>query len=165
MAEWYPWIVLLHVVGAFVFVLSHGASVWVVNAIARERDTARIGALADLSSLSLGGAYIGLLMLLVGGIWAGIVANHFARAWIWVALVVFFAVAIAMYVVATPFFKRLRIALGQRVQGMAKDAPDPVPAPAADIVAIAAAAPTMALNAVGGIGLVVILWLMVVKPF
>ena len=164
--ELYPWIVLLHVVGAFVFVLSHGASVWVVNAIARERDARRIAALSDLSSLSLSGAYIGLLLLLIGGIWAGIYAGFFSRAaWIWVALVVFFAVAIAMYLVATPFFKRLRIALGQRVQGMAKDAPDPVAAPDADILAIAAAAPTMALNAVGGIGLVVILWLMVVKPF
>ena len=165
MTEWYAWIVLLHVVGAFVFVLSHGASVWVVNAIARERDTSRIGALADLSSLSLGGAYVGLLLLLVGGIWAGIVANHFSRAWIWVALVVFFAVAIAMYAVATPFFKRLRLALGQRVAGMPKDAAVPVAAAPDQIVAIAASAPAALLNAVGGVGLVVILWLMVVKPF
>jgi hypothetical protein len=161
----YDWIVLLHVVGAFVFVLSHGASVWVVNAIARERDPRRIGALADLSSLSLGGAYVGLLLLLVGGIWAGIAANHFARAWIWVALVVFVGVAVAMYLIATPFFKRLRIALGQRVMGTPKDAPEPVPAADHEIVAIATAAPAMTLNAVGGVGLLVILWLMVVKPF
>jgi hypothetical protein len=161
----YQWIVLLHIVGAFVFVLSHGASVWVVHAIARERDARRIGALSDLSSLSLGGAYIGLLLLLVGGIWAGIFANHFSRAWIWVALVVFLAVAIAMYVIATPFCKRLRLGLGQRVQGLAKDAPDPIALSDEEIVAIAASAPATVLNAVGGIGLVVILWLMVLKPF
>lgn len=161
----YPWIVLLHVVGAFVFVLSHGASVWVVNAIARERDVRRIGALTDLSSLSLSGAYVGLLLLLIGGIWAGIAHGWFGQLWIWTALVVFIAVAVAMYLVATPFFKRLRMALGQRVQGMPKDAPDPVPAADSDILATAAAAPAMTLNAVGGIGLVVILWLMVVKPF
>jgi hypothetical protein len=70
-----------------------------------------------------------------------------------------------MYLVATPFFKRLRIALGQRVMGTPKDGPEPVAAPDAEIVAIASAAPAMTLNAVGGIGLVVILWLMVVKPF
>ena len=164
--DYYLWIVLLHVVGAFVFVLSHGASVWVVNAIARERDVPRIGALADLSAFSLGGAYIGLLLLLIGGIWAGIYASFFSRsAWIWVALVVFITVAVGMYIVATPFFKRLRLALGQRVQGMAKDAPDPVAAPDAEILALAGSAPAMALNAIGGIGLVVILWLMVVKPF
>jgi len=161
----YQWIVLLHVVGAFLFVVSHGASIWVVNRISRETDVRRIAALADLSSASLGGAYIGLLLLLIGGIWAGIAGDWFRFGWIWAALAVFIAISIAMYVVATPFFKRLRIALGQRVQGMAKDAPDPVPAADADTLGIAASAPAMVLNVVGFGGLAVILWLMVVKPF
>jgi hypothetical protein len=161
----YPWIVLIHIVGAFIFVISHGASVWVVNAVARETDARRIGALSDLSSMSLAGAYVGLLLLLIGGIWAGIAGNWFGRLWIWAALVLFFAVAIGMYVVATPFFTRLRIALGQRVQGMPKDAPLPAPASDAEIVAIASAAPVAMLNAVGGVGLLLILWLMVLKPF
>jgi len=163
--DWYPWIVLLHVAGAFVFVIAHGASVWVVNAIAREKDPHRIAALTDLSSFSLGAAYIGLLLLLIGGVWAGIVGGWFSRVWIWAALVLFFAIAIAMYLVATPFFKRLRLALGQRVMGMPKDAPEPVASPDAEIVAIAASAPANLLNVVGGVGLLVILWLMVVKPF
>ena len=161
----YPWIVLLHVAGAFVFVIAHGASVWVVNAVAREKDPRRIGALADLSSFSLGAAYIGLLLLLIGGIWAGIYNDWFRFGWIWTALVVFVAIAVAMYTVATPFFKRLRIALGQRTVGLPKDAPEPTPAADAEIVAIAAAAPALILNLVGGVGLLVILWLMVVKPF
>ena len=161
----YSWIVLLHVVGAFIFVIAHGASVWVVNAIAREKDSRRIGALSDLSSFSLGAAYVGLLLLLVGGIWAGIFNDWFRFGWIWAALAVFVVVAVAMYMVATPFFKRLRTALGQRVMGMSKDGPEPVAAPDAEIVAIASAAPAMVLNVVGGVGLLVILWLMVVKPF
>jgi hypothetical protein len=161
----YQWIVLLHVVGAFLFVVSHGASIYVVNRIARETDVPRIGALADLSSTSLGGAYIGLLLLLVGGIWAGIAGDWFRFGWIWAALALFVAVAVVMYLVATPFFKRLRMSLGQRVMGTPKDAPDPVPAPEPETLAIAASAPAALLNAVGFGGLVVILWLMVVKPF
>jgi hypothetical protein len=161
----YLWIVLLHVAGAFIFVIAHGASVWVVNAVAREKDARRIGALADLSSFSLTAAYVGLLLLLVGGIWAGIYNDWFRFGWIWTALVLFVVVAVAMYMVATPFFKRLRIALGQRTMGMPKDAPEPTPAPDSEIVAIAASAPTLILNLVGGVGLLVILWLMVVKPF
>ena len=51
-----------------------------------------------------------------------------------------------MYAMATPFFKRLRIALGQRTMGTPKDAPDPVPAPDAEILAIASAAPAVALD-------------------
>ena len=67
--------------------------------------------------------------------------------------------------IATPYFKRLRIALGQRVQGMPKDAPEPAPAPDAEIVAIAATAPANLLVIVGLGGLLIILWLMVLKPF
>lgn len=161
----YPWIVLLHVAGAFLFVISHGASAWVVIALRRERDPARIRALADLSSASLTAAYVGLLMLLVGGIWAGIYGDWFRMAWIWVALVVFIVIAVLMYVIATPYFKRLRIALGQRVMGMPKDVPEPIAAADADIAAIAATAPASLLVAVGLGGLLIILWLMVVKPF
>jgi hypothetical protein len=161
----YPWIVLLHIAGAFLFVISHGASAWVVIALRRERDPARIRALADLSSTSLTAAYIGLLLLLVGGIWAGIYGDWFKFGWIWTALVVFIVIAVLMYAIATPYFKRLRIALGQRVMGMPKDAPEPIAAADRDIAAIAATAPAGLLVAVGLGGLLIILWLMVVKPF
>jgi len=161
----YPWIVLLHVGGAFLFVIAHGASIWTVNVIRRESQPPRIAALADLSSSSLSLAYIGLLMLLIGGIWAGIYASLFGSGWIWAALGVFIVVAVAMYAIATPFFKRLRIALGQRTMGLPKDAPDPVAAPDAEILAVASAAPAVALDVIGFGGLLVILWLMVVKPF
>ena len=163
--ELYPWIVLLHVVGAFMFVASHGVAMWMVAEIPRQQDVRRINALLDLSSTSLTGVYIGLLLLLIGGIWAWIAANHFARLWIWAAIVVLVAIIVVMYVIATPFFKRLRAALGQRTQGLAKDAPDPTPLPDAEILAIAASTPVAALSAVGFGGLLIILWLMVVKPF
>jgi hypothetical protein len=161
----YPWIVLLHVGGAFLFVIAHGASIWTVNVIRREKEPARIAALADLSGSSLTVAYVGLLLLLVGGVWAGIYAGFFGSGWIWAALALFVIIAVAMYAIATPFFKRLRVALGQRVMGTPKDAPDPVAAADGEIVAIAASAPAMALNVIGFVGLLVILWLMVVKPF
>jgi hypothetical protein len=161
----YPWIVLLHVGGAFLFVIAHGASIWTVNVIRRESQPSRIAALADLSGSSLTVAYIGLLMLLVGGIWAGIYASFFGSGWIWAALGVFIVVAVAMYAIATPFFKRLRIALGQRTMGTPKDAPDPVAAADAEILAVASAAPAVALDVIGFGGLLVILWLMVLKPF
>jgi hypothetical protein len=161
----YDWIVLLHVLGAFLFVIAHGASIWIVNVIRREQQPLRIAALADLSSTSLGAAYVGLLLLLVGGIWAGIYGNWFSAGWIWAALGVFIVVSVAMYAIATPYFKRLRIALGQRTQGMPKGAPLPAPAPDGEIVAIASAAPAVLLDVVGFLGLLVILWLMVVKPF
>ncbi|MBA2381519.1 MAG: DUF2269 family protein [Chloroflexi bacterium] len=161
----YLWIVLLHIVGAFLFVASHGVAMWMVNEVPRQRDSRRVAALLDLSSTSLTGVYVGLLLLLVGGIWAGVEGGHFSRGWIWAAVVVLVVIIAAMYVVATPFFKELRTALGQRTQGLAKDAPDPTPLSEEEILAIAARTPVAALSAIGFLGLLIILWLMVLKPF
>lgn len=159
----YPWIVLLHVVGAFLFVLSHGIAAWMVLALRSERDRARIGAMLSLSSLSMSGVYLGLLLLLVGGIWAGIVGGHFSRGWIWAALVVLAIVITVMYTVATPYFLRLRGAVGVAARGA-----EPDPALRVDddeLTKLLARAPIVPLVGAGVIGLLVILWLMVLKPF
>src|SRR5204862_6592178 len=49
----YQWTVLLHVVGAFVFVLSHGAAVFVAYELPKQLDSGRIVALLDASATSL----------------------------------------------------------------------------------------------------------------
>jgi hypothetical protein len=161
----YQWIVLLHIIGAFLFVASHGVAIWMAIQISREKDRTRIGALLDLSSASLNGLYVGLLLLLIGGIWAGIVRDWFRFGWIWLALVVLIAITVLMYLVATPYFRALRGAVGIRSQYGPKDAPDPVPLSDAEVAAIAARSPVAILSATGVGGLLIILWLMVVKPF
>jgi MFS family permease len=161
----YPWVVLLHIVGAFVFVASHGVAIWMTIQISRERDRTRMAALLDLSAASLGGLYTGLLLLLIGGIWGGILGGWFGRLWIWLALVVLIGITVVMYLVATPYFRTLRGALGIKSQYGPKDAPEPVPLPDADVVALAARSPVAVLSAVGVGGLLLILWLMVIKPF
>ena len=165
MQTFYPWIVLLHIVGAFVFVASHGVAIWMSMQISRERDRTRIAALLDLSSASIGSLYIGLLLLLVGGIWAGLVGDWFKFGWIWLALGLLVAITVLMYLIATPFFSKLRAALGQRTLQTKKTDPDPVPLSDGEIQAIAERAPVASLTAIGVGGLLVILWLMVVKPF
>lgn len=159
----YQWIVLLHVVGAFVFVLSHGASVWMAMLIRGERDRFRITAMLSISTASIGGAYIGLLLLLIGGIWAGIAGGHFSRAWIWAAIVVLVAVIVVMYAVATPYFAKLRAAAGVETRG--KPADPGLIASDQDLAIFAARAPVAVLLGAGGVGLLALLWLMVLKPF
>lgn len=159
----YSWIVLLHVIGAFLFVLSHGVAAWMALAIRGERDRTRLGALLSLSSLSMSGVYLGLLMLLVGGIWAGIAGGHFGRAWIWASLAILVIVISVMYVVATPYFVRLRGAVGAPVRGAE---PDPaLRATDEELAALVAGAPVIPIIVVGAGGLLLILCLMVLKPF
>lgn len=161
----YPWIVLIHIVGAFVFALSHGISIWVVYQIQRDREPKQIPQLLRLSSEGIGGVYAGLALLLIGGIWAGIAGNWFAYGWIWASLAILIGIVVAMYVVAVPYFRELRAAVGIRPANLEKDAPDPVPLPDDEVAALAARAPLNLLTAVGIGGLLIILWLMVVKPF
>lgn len=159
----YPWIVLLHIVGAFVFAISHGVSGFAAFAIrASRQDPVRVRALLELSGYSLGSMYLGFVMLLVGGIWAGIYANHFARGWIWAALAILVLVAVAMYVMATRYYARVRQAVGL------PSALDREPAgsgPVEPLDVLLANRRPEALVTIGGAGLLVILWLMVVKPF
>ena len=74
-----PWVVFIHVAAAFLFVMGHGASMWTSDQIRRERDPARIRALLELSSRSLGLVYAALLTLLIAGIAAGIMGGHFGQ--------------------------------------------------------------------------------------
>jgi hypothetical protein len=163
--SFYPWIVLLHIVGAFLFALSHGVALWMVYQLPREKERSRIAALLDLSQASIGTMYGGFLLLLIGGIWAGIAGNWFSRGWIWAALAVLVVIVVVMYAVAAPYFRNLRIAVGAGSQYGRKGEKLPDPLPDADVIAIAARSPVAILSAAGFGGLVVILWLMVVKPF
>lgn len=163
--EFYPWIVFGHIAGAFVFAMSHGVGAWSSFRLDRERDPVRVRALLELMGESLAGVYVGLLILLIFGIWAGIVGGHFARAWIWVSLALLVAIATAMYLMATRYYAGLREAVGLRSQQTKKDAPDPVPVPQAELDAMLARNPSAALAAVGFGGLGLIILLMVLKPF
>jgi hypothetical protein len=161
----YPWLVFTHIAGAFFFVLAHGVSAWASLQIDNERDPARIRALLELMSTSLTGTYVGLLFLLIGGIWAGISGGHFGRGWIWAALGLLIVIGVGMYLLGTRYYGTLRAAVGLRTMQTPKDAPDPVPVGQAELDAILARSPSRALAGIGYGGLGLILFLMVLKPF
>lgn len=159
------WIVFLHVAGAFAFVAGHGVSMFVAFQLRRERDRARMGALLDISTWSLTAAGIGLLVLLVTGILAGIVLGSFGRAWIWVSLVLFIVIGGLMTPIGGIHLNKIRLALGQRIRGMKPTDPDPVPASDPELAALLDSRRPELLLLVGGGGFLVILWLMMFRPF
>jgi hypothetical protein len=160
------WIVFIHIAGAFGFVLSHGASAFVAFRVRGERDPARIGALLDLSSSSLGVMYVSLVVVFVAGVLAAIVGGYFnGRFWPWAAILTLFLVAGAMYPLATEHYTRVRQAIGARTGREKPGDPAVVPLDAAGLAALLDNRRPEAIAAVGGIGLLVLLWLMVLKPF
>ena len=163
--ELYPWVKFVHVAAAFLFVLGHGASVWTSDQIRRERDPVRIRALLELSSRSLGVVYGSLVTLLVAGIVAGIMGGWFGRGWIWAAIVVLVAVIVLMYGLASRYYGQIREAVGLRSYSTPKDAPDPTPVSAAELAALVNTRRADVIGLVGFIGLLVLLYLMMFKPF
>ena len=160
----YGLVVLLHVLGAFSFVAAHGVSMVAAFRLRGERDRSRQATLLELSQIGVGVSYVGLLILLAAGILAGFMGDHWDRGWIWASLGTLVAVAILMYVIATPFYGRMRAAAGVGGMGRSADQFKP-PATEADLNALPDSIRPMLLAAVGGVGLVVIVWLMMLKPF
>jgi uncharacterized membrane protein len=159
------WIVFLHVLGAFMFVAGHGVSMFVVFQVRRERDRARLAPLLDLSGWSLGVAGIGLLVLFVSGILAGLVLGSWGRWWIWVALALFVVIGIVMTPVGGTYLRNLRLAIGQRPRNAKPGDADPVAVSDGELVALQASNRPETLLLIGAGGFVVILWLMMFRPF
>jgi uncharacterized membrane protein len=158
-------IIFLHVLGAFMFVAGHGVSMFVVFRVRKESDRGKLAALLDLSGWSLVVAGIGLLILFVSGIVAGIVLGSFGKIWLWIALVLFIVIAIVMTPVGGTYLRNLRLAIGQR-PGTAKPGdPDPTPVSDAELAAMQASRKPELLLLLGAGGFVVILYLMMFRPF
>jgi uncharacterized membrane protein len=154
----YQWWVFLHIVGVFGFLLGHGVSVAVTFRLRRERDPARIGALLELSGSSLTMFFFGLLVLLVAGVVAGFIGEWWGQGWIWTALGVLVGISVAMSVLARPYYKRVRLVTEALVSGSEAVTQE-------QFVSILRSPLPLVIAAIGFAGLLVILWLMMFKPF
>ncbi|HEY6058901.1 MAG TPA: hypothetical protein VIV06_12785 [Candidatus Limnocylindrales bacterium] len=161
----YPWVVLVHVVAAFAFAIAHGVSAFVSFRLRVEREPGRVRALLELSGSALGMMYGSVLVLLAAGIAAGIAHGWFGRLWIWAALATFVVVAVLMYGLASRYYARVREAVGIRSISTPRSAPDPTPVSAAELAALLDSRRPDLVATVGFAGLLIIVWLMVLKPF
>jgi hypothetical protein len=161
----HPLFVSAHVVGAFLFVLAHGVSMGAALKMRGQRDRERVTMLLQMSQAAIGIMYIGLLLLLAGGIAAGFGGDYWGKAWIWASIGVLAVVLGAMYGLATPHYMKLRAALAAPdADGKVRESKQP-PLTDAQVDAMLDSSRPYVLALVGGIGLTLILWLMVVKPF
>jgi hypothetical protein len=161
----YNWVVFLHVAGAFTFVLAHGVSAGVALKLRQEREVPRIQALLDLSNTATQGMYVGLLVLLIAGIAAAFMAGLWGRGWIWAALALLVLMIAFMWVRASRYYGEVRRAAGLAYYILGKGSGAPTAPNAAELASLLGSSRAMELAAVGAIGLLAIVWLMVMKPF
>jgi hypothetical protein len=161
----YPWLVYLHILALFGFLLAHGTSSSVSFALRREQNIERIRALLELSGNSYGVMYISLLVLLLSGITAGVIGHWWGQIWIWASLVLLIVLIGAMTGLGSMIYGAARKACGPPFFEGGRIHPPMEPAGENEIRAILARGNPVLLTAIGYGGLAVILWLMRFKPF
>lgn len=162
--ELYPWVVFIHAAAVLLFFIAHGTSMAVAFRIRSERDPARLRALLDLSRAALGPA-TGVLVIvgLAAGIAAGFMGDYWGRLWIWISLVLFMGVSIAMTPMVASRMNAIRAAAGQVPPG-AKGAPA-AGENLEELRRLQDAWNPIPIAIVGLGAFLVILYLMLVKPF
>lgn len=161
----YEIVIFLHVVGVFVFLLAHGASNAVAFALRKERNMERVRALLMLSPSTFGMMYGGLLLILASGIIGGFMQSYWGQGWIWASLVLLIVIVVAMSVYAAPYYGNLRKAAGLPYMIRGKLQPVEPSLSDAEIAALLESPRAMYSALIGWAGLLVILALMMFKPF
>lgn len=161
----YPWLVFIHILGVFGFLMAHGISAGAAFALRRERNLERVKALLDLSSSSLGILHSSILILLLTGIITGFMGRWWGRGWIWLSLGLLIATYVYMGIAASGFYSQVRKAVGLAyMQGFKPQPPGEV-ASIEEIDALLKRSRPVLLAVTGLVGLGITAWLMMFKPF
>ena len=144
----YSWLLFFHLLGLAVFLFAHGVSGGATLVMGRTA-SAETRQLLRLSQVSAMVSNPGLLVVIVTGIWMAFLGSFWGRVWVWAALVVLIAALAAMFAIARPYYQA-RDAVKESDDALTKALSRTRPLPAAWI---------------GGVAIVVLIALMVLKPF
>jgi uncharacterized membrane protein len=150
----YTWWRFAHVVGALGFLATHGATAAVAMRLRKERDPAKIRALLGLSRSTRPWMYVSLLLLIAAGVIAGFQGHWWDQGWIWTALILLIVLLVAAFPLAVPYYVRVRRAVAEDAATTPDELESLLLSPRPIVIAVIETA-----------GLVVIVWLMVLKPF
>lgn len=163
----YQWLVFAHVLGVFGFLLAHGTAAAVAFALPRQREIERVRVLLDLSRGVTMVANISLLVLLAAGITAGFIGRWWGQGWIWAALGLFILIGVTMTFLGSRPLNRLRQLVPadnpSRSETISHSSLDP--SAEKQLAVLLDATHPWLLTVIGGGGFVLILWLMMFKPF
>lgn len=154
----YRWWVFLHVAGAVGFLFSHGVASAITFRLRRVRDPKAVGALIELSRSTVIPFYGSMLLLLGAGVVAGFLGSWWARGWIWTALILLVVTGVVMFALTKSFYGRVYRAAEMEAAGER-------PIPGQDLHVLLASRRPWLIAILGYGALIVIVWLMVLKPF
>lgn len=151
----YQALVFTHLLGVVIMAVAHGVSIFAAFRVRRETDPRIVTAILGMSKSAVMLLYVGMLLLAIGGFGAAWQSGVLLAPWAIASYVVLAVIIGLMYTVATGYYISLRaLATGDGVA--------PVD-PAALQAALVSRRPEL-LAVVGTSGLLILLWLMVVRP-
>ena len=160
-----PWLIFIHILGAITFFLAHGTSVAMAFQLRKETDFSRIRALLDLSMSTMVVMFISFLVMGISGLIMPFILRIWNRGWIWASIVLMVTVFVYMVFMNEKRYKHLRRMVGLPYMIGGKKFPAEEPTSQAEVVAHVRKLNVTELVLVGyGIPMIV-LWLMVFKPF
>lgn len=154
----WQWWLFLHIVGVLAFVGAHGITLFVLFQVRGERDRRRIAELIAFSGTTTRPMYISLVVLTVGGVGAGITLHLFTAWWLWTSIVILLTTIGLMTALATPYFRKITAACEIRPSGVPRVSDE-------ELEQLLGSGQAHVITAIGGIGLLAILYLMLFKPF
>ena len=167
MVDAYSSLIYVHILSVFTFMLTHGVTASAILFVRNEKDAERIRLLLQMARnrTVVAVTNTSLTVLLFTGITLGFLGDWWGRMWIWTALGIAVAITLAMSFLGRLYYERLRKVVGLPYQeGRKKHEPIPA-ASEEEILRISSKSPLYVIAAVGLLGLLAILYLMVFKPF
>jgi uncharacterized membrane protein len=144
----YTWLKFFHLFGLTVFLFAHGVSGGASFALGTSASsTAR-----QLLALSQRASFIsnpGLLIVIITGVWMAFLGSWWGHGWVWAAIVILVALVVGMGLIARPYY-------------MARDA---ARKSEEDLAQTLSRTRPQAAAWMGSVGLLLLVGLMVLKPF
>ncbi len=153
----YGWWKFIHLVGVVGFVAAHGTSMAATFLMRRIHEPQQVSGVLQLSSATVGTFYVSTLVLLVGGVGAGVEGRWFDQGWIWVSLGLLVGVGVLMFPMARGHFRRIRLVLELMESGTAVSRED--------FIRVLNSGYPLLTAGTGSVALLLIVYLMVLKPF
>ena len=152
----YNWWKLIHLLGVVGFMAAHGTSMAATMHIRRIRDPQHVSGVLQLSATTTLTFYVSTLVLLVGGIGAGIKGGWFRQGWIWWSLGLLVSVGVLMFPLARGYFRRIRMVIELMESGTAVSQ--------SDFMRVLSSGNPMLTAGTGLVAILFIVYLMVIKP-
>ena len=160
-----PWIVFLHVLSAFTFFLAHGASVAMAFRIRSETNFDRIRAMLDLSAFTIRTVFRAFLAMGLTGLTLPFILKLWGKGWVWLSIVLMLIVTIQMGLMDEKRYKVLRRLVGLPYMKGSKEFPAEEPASQQEVQEFLKGLKTTDLVVYGYVIPMIVLWLMMFKPF